>query len=69
MAVLSNSIFESSLELCSFKLTFWKAFSANPMIIYENVFKNGTSQICGRQALKNLNGYGLLFKAIPVQVF
>ena len=24
------------------------------------VFKNGTSKICGRQALKNLKGYGLL---------
>ena len=38
MAVLTNSIFESSLELCSFKLTFWKAFSANPIIIYEKIY-------------------------------
>ena len=28
--------------------------------ILDKVFKNGLSQICGRQPLKNLNGYGLL---------
>ena len=32
--------------------------SLNP----KKVFKNGPSRICGRQPLKNLKGYGLLFK-------
>ena len=30
--------------------------------IWDKVFKNGPSQICGRQSLKNLKGYGLLNK-------
>ena len=29
-------------------------------IIWNKVFKNGPSKICGRQPLKNLKGYGLL---------
>ena len=29
-------------------------------IIWDKVFKNGPSKICGRQPLKNLKGYGLL---------
>ena len=28
--------------------------------MWDNVFKNGASKICGRQPLRNLNGYGLL---------
>ena len=28
--------------------------------IWDKVFKNGPSKICGRQPLKNLKGYGLL---------
>ena len=31
-------------------------------IIWDKVFKNGPSKICGRQPLKNLKGYGLLRK-------
>ena len=30
------------------------------IIIWDKVFKNGPSKICGRQPLKNLKGYGLL---------
>ena len=29
------------------------------MYKWDKVFKDGTSKICGRQPLKNLNGYGL----------
>ena len=29
-------------------------------IIWDKVFKNGSSKICGRQPLKNFKGYGLL---------
>ena len=29
-------------------------------MIWDRVFKNGPSKICGRQLLKNLKGYGLL---------
>ena len=28
--------------------------------IWDKVFENGPSKICGRQFLKNLKGYGLL---------
>ena len=28
-------------------------------IIWDKAFKNGPSKICGRQPLKNSNGYGL----------
>ena len=27
---------------------------------WDKVFKSGASKTCGRQSLKNLNGYGLL---------
>ena len=45
--------------------------------IWDKVFKNGTSEICGRQLLKNLERYGLLrsrislIKAlnVPVTIF
>ena len=30
------------------------------MKIWDKIFKNGPSKICGRQPLKNLKGYGLL---------
>ena len=30
--------------------------------------KNGLSKICGRQALKNLKGYGLVKQAISLQI-
>ena len=29
-------------------------------VIWDKVFKNGPGKICGRQPLKNLEGYGLL---------
>ena len=32
--------------------------------IWDKVFKNGSSKICGRQLLKNLKGYGLLKHSI-----
>ena len=32
--------------------------------IWDKVFKNGPSKICGRQHLKNLKGYGPL-KQLP----
>ena len=32
---------------------------------WNKVFKNGPSKICGRQPLKNLNGYGCLSKQYP----
>ena len=28
--------------------------------MWDKVFKNGPSEICGRQILKNLKGYGVL---------
>ena len=34
----------------------------NPIIIWNKVFNNGPGQICGRQTLKNLKGFGLLKK-------
>ena len=38
-------------------------------IIWEKVFKNGPSKICGRQPIKTLKGYGLLKQAISLQIF
>ena len=37
--------------------------------MWDKVFKNGPSKICGRQPLKNLKGYGLLKQAISFQIF
>ena len=36
-------------------------------IIWDNVFKNGASNICGRLTLKNLNGYGVLKQTKSLQ--
>ena len=35
--------------------------------IWDKVFKNGPSKICGRQPLKNLKVYGLLKQTISLQ--
>ena len=35
----------------------------------DKVFKSGPSKIFGRQSLKNLKGYGLLKKTIPLKIF
>ena len=37
--------------------------------IWDEVFKNGPSKICGRQPLNNLIGYGLLKQTISLQIF
>ena len=37
--------------------------------IWDKVFKSGPSKICGRQPLKNLNGYGLLLTWSILQYF
>ena len=39
------------------------------MNIWDKVLKNGPSKICGRESLKNLNGYGLLKQTISFQDF
>ena len=36
--------------------------------IWDKVFKDGPSKICGRQPLKNLKGYGLLKQTISLQI-
>ena len=36
---------------------------------WDKVFKNEPSDICGRQPLKNLKGYGLLKQTISLQIF
>ena len=36
---------------------------------WDKAFKDGPSKICGRQPLKNLEGYGLLRKIISHQTF
>ena len=37
----------------------------SPTNLRDKVFKNGPSEICGRQPLKNLKWYGLLKQTIP----
>ena len=38
-------------------------------IIWNKVYKNGPSEICGRQSLKNLKPYGLFKQTISLQIF
>ena len=38
-------------------------------IIWDKVFKNRPSKLCGRQPLKNLKGYGKLKQTISLQSF
>ena len=40
-----------------------------PIIIWDEVFKNGPSEICSRQPLKNLKRYVLLKQTTPLQIF
>ena len=37
--------------------------------IWDKVFRNGPSEVCGKQLLKNLKGYGLLKHAVLKAVF
>ena len=37
--------------------------------IWDKVFKNGPSKICGRQPFKHLKGYGLLKQTLILQIF
>ena len=37
--------------------------------IWEKVFMNGPNEICGRQPLKILKGYGQLKQTISFQIF
>ena len=37
--------------------------------IWDKVFKNGPSNICGRQPFKNLKGYGLLSRPYHFKFF
>ena len=39
----------------------FKVYVDNLLDVWDKVFKNGASKICGRQPLKNLKGYGLIF--------
>ena len=49
----------------------WSSVNAHSKvsIIWDKVFKNGPSKICGRQPLKSLKGYGLLMQTISLQTF
>ena len=38
-------------------------------VIWDKVFKNGQSKICGRQLLKNLKEYGLLSRPLLLGPF
>ena len=38
-------------------------------VLWNKVFKNGQSKICGRQLLKNLKGYGLLGRPLLLGPF
>ena len=48
--------------LCDFLLPF-------ASYIWDNVFKNEPSKICGRQPLKNLKWYGLYKQTMSLQIF
>ena len=41
----------------------------HPCYIWDRVFENGQSKICGRQPLKDLKGYRLLQQTISFQLF
>ena len=45
-----------------------RLFSTFRHNIWDKVFKNGPSKICGRQPLKNLKGHGL-YKQITLRMF
>ena len=40
--------------------------SVSSHLIWDKVFKDGPSRICGRQSLKNLKGYGVLKQTISL---
>ena len=71
-------------EVCSGTLQYWhekwKTSECESKVKYQEksnmnehnqvkVFKNGSSQNCGRQSLKNLKRYGLLGQTISLQFF
>ena len=50
-------IITNELDIFQNKSFFITIFSEH---IWDKLFKNGPSKICGRQPLKNLKGYGVL---------
>ena len=50
--ISSNNMFFKPMNIFAEKLS--------SVLNWDKVFGNGPSKICGRQSLKNLNGYGLL---------
>ena len=61
---LPSQISEFFLNILTNIIDYFKNFLK---IIWDNVFKNGASNICGRLTLKNLNGYGVLKQTISLQ--
>ena len=39
------------------------------LCLWDKVLKNGPSEICGRQTLKNLKRYALLKQIISLEIF
>ena len=54
-----QTICDFVLDSCNMYSVLYSKISAVPDYIWVKVFKNGPSRICGRQTLKNLNGYDL----------
>ena len=63
----SGSLFRTCKERKKTSLSLCLICLGKAVSIWDQVFKNGPSKVCGRQPLKNLKGYGL--QTIPLQIF
>ena len=74
----TNSFMKILLFICMVWYFTWRkgfllhltlSLKALVILIWDKVFKNGPSRICGRQPLKNFKRYGLRKETISLQIF
>ena len=54
---------------CNCRKYFPEIFNLIFTYIWDKLFKNGRSKICGRQPLKNSKGHGLIKQTVSLQIF
>ena len=57
------------LSIVLFSRSFFLSFCNIYKVIWDKVFKSGLSKFCGRQHLKNVQGYDLFKKTISLEIF
>ena len=68
-SLFSKTVFATGLFLSLEKREWFERCNQMSIIIWDKVFKNGPSKICGGHPIKNLKGYGLVSRTYPFKLF